>query len=86
MTDSNEKEIRKFFEDLAEKWPSSLVARDQMKAFSGGAISCGRLANLDCQGQGPESFRLGRKRVYPVKSLIEWLIARSEPVARKARP
>ena len=77
-------ELQNHFEDLAKKWPSSLVARDQIKVFSGGAISSGRMANLDCIGEGPQRIRIGRKICYPVKSLITWLVGRSESIQPKA--
>lgn len=76
-------ELQAYFDELAEKWPSSFVARDQVETFTGGIISSGRMANLDCLGEGPPSFRSGRKRVYPVKPYLEWLLARSEPIAEK---
>jgi hypothetical protein len=78
-------EIQKTFDELIAMWPSSFVSRDQVPEFTGGAISNGRMANLDSLGEGPERFRLGRKIVYPVKPFIEWLIARSLPVERRVR-
>lgn len=84
MSDQKSK-IEEYFNAIIEKWPSAVVSRDQIEVFSGGIISPGRMANLDCLGQGPESFRSGRKRVYPVKPLIEWLIGRSEPIAKKIK-
>jgi hypothetical protein len=50
---------------------------------AGGAISIGRMANLDSLGQGPERIRMGRKVVYRVDSLVEWLAARAEIIERK---
>lgn len=76
-------EIKAAFQELAAKWPSAIVSRDQIKAFTGGAISIGRMANLDSLGQGPERLRMGRKVVYPVTSLVEWLAARAEIIERK---
>lgn len=72
--------FEKHLETLAEKWPSSVVARDQVENFTGGIISSGRIANLDSEGKGPECFRVGRKIVYPVGPFIEWLTCRSEAV------
>ena len=63
---------------LAERWPSSLVARQEVKAFTGGAVSDRYLANLDRQRAGPDCrFKIGRKVVYPVASLVKWLESRS---------
>ena len=80
-----EEDIVRIFEAMAEKWSSSFVSRDQVFKFTGGAVSNGRMANLDSLGEGPERFRLGRKIVYPVKPFIEWLIARSLPVENRVR-
>jgi hypothetical protein len=61
---------------LADKWPSSLVARTEIKNFTGGMIASGTLANLESMGIGPEgSFKVGKKRVYTVQPLIKWLEA-----------
>jgi hypothetical protein len=74
------KQIQKALSDLAAKWPSTFVAREQIHIFTGGVISKGRMANLDSLGEGPERFRLGRKICYPVDPLIKWLADRVEPV------
>jgi hypothetical protein len=55
-------------------WPSPVVARTEIKKFTGGALSGRTVANLDSRGEGPEGrFRLGRKTVYPKDKLVEWL-------------
>jgi len=77
MSEQNS-EVKKHFNELIEKWPSSFVSRDKVPEFTGGAISSGRMANLDCLGEGPaQRVRLGRKVCYPVKPFVEWLINRS---------
>jgi hypothetical protein len=64
--------------DLKNRWPSTIVSRQEAKTFTGGAISEKYLANLDCQGAGPSGrFKIGGKVVYPVDSFIRWLEARS---------
>ena len=71
-------EVRKHFEKLAEKWGSAIVARDKVPEFTGGAISSGRMANLDCLGEGPGGrVRIGRKVCYTVGPLVDWLVKRS---------
>ena len=40
--------------NMADRWPSSLVARTEIERFSGGIMSERYLANLDAQGKGPE--------------------------------
>ncbi len=63
---------------LRSKWPSPFVARTAVKDFSGGLLNEKSLANMDSQGAGPEGrFRVGRKIVYPVDSLIKWMESRS---------
>ena len=78
---------------LADKWPSSIVARTEISVFTGGLLSEKYLANLDSAGKGPEGrVRIGRKICYPVSELIRWLESRSTfvperyPVKQVARP
>lgn len=61
----------------ADKWPTTFVARNEIKTFTGGLISPGTIANLDCKGEGPEgAFKLGKNVAYPVGPLADWLISR----------
>ena len=65
---------------LAEKWPSAIVARSEVKSFSGGVLNPGTLANLDCLGRGPAGrFKIGKKTVYSVESLVQFMSAMAEP-------
>lgn len=73
-------DLLKHLQGLKNKWPSAIVARTEVKAFSGGALNSGTCANLDCLGEGPEKFRIGRKVCYPVDGLIEWMVKRSASV------
>ncbi len=66
------------FSSLIEKWPSAFVARCEVERFTGGFIKSRYLANLDCQGKGPERIRIGRKVGYSVESFVRWLELRSE--------
>jgi hypothetical protein len=64
-------------QEAADRWQGDFLTRPDVKIFTGGAISCGHLANLDSEGNGPEgSFYLGRKKVYPKKPLTIWLQSR----------
>lgn len=63
---------------LADKWPSSIVARSEVRNFTGGLISEKYLANLDSLGEGPPSIKIGRKRAYPVVPFVAWLEGRME--------
>lgn len=65
-------------DELAAKWPSIILAREEVGRFTGGAINPRTLANLDCQGRGPKgAFKLGKKVVYPVKAFISWMKERA---------
>ncbi len=65
------------FQRLKEKWPSAIVARTEIAAFTGGVLSEKYCANLDCQGLGPKRIKVGNRVCYPIDSLIEWLEGRS---------
>ena len=63
----------------AAKYPSTIICRDEVPAFTGGALSAGYMANLDSKGEGPSNpFKFGRRQCYSVLSLTEWLIGRLE--------
>jgi hypothetical protein len=73
--------ILRVFEAMAKAWGSPVVVRDKVPAMTGGMISTGYLANLDCRGEGPpEKIRIGRKIAYPLSSFLPWLMSRAEPV------
>jgi len=77
-----EKEIP--FRSMAAKWPSSVVARSEVSAFTGGLMSEKYIANLDSAGFGPAGrFRSGKKIAYPVAELIAWLEARSSVIPER---
>lgn len=77
----NQTDLSIHFQRMAERWPSSLVARERISDFTGGLISSGRIANLDSQGEGPRNrIRVGRKVAYPVNELVEWLAERAKQV------
>lgn len=42
------------YNEMAARWPSSIVARAEVKKFTGGGISPKTLANADSKGIGPE--------------------------------
>ena len=62
---------------LAVKWPSAIVARKDVKDFSGGILSEKYLANLDSLGEGPPRCKIGRLVAYQVTDLISWMQART---------
>ena len=61
------------FSTLKETWPSILIARSEVRKFTGGLVSPKRLANEACQGTGPRSHRFGKKVFYNIDDLIAWL-------------
>ncbi|HPR51264.1 MAG TPA: hypothetical protein PLU81_05715 [Deltaproteobacteria bacterium] len=65
--------------DMADRWPSAYVAREKLSEFTGGILNPRSVANLDAQGKGiPGRIRIGRKCVYPVNSVIEYLEGRTQ--------
>ena len=66
------------FDELGQRWPSAIVARERLSDFTGGLISGKYMANLDCKGEGPPRLKIGRKIAYPTKSLIVWIRNRAE--------
>ena len=72
MSDTNS-----VLKSLAEKWPSSYVARSKVSEFSGGILHPRTMANLDCRGEGPQDrIRIGKHVAYPVDALINWMMER----------
>ena len=75
----SENKIRPDLSEMAARWPSAFVSRDQVEQFTGGMIKPRYLANLDSAGKGPQGgVRCGRKVAYPVKKFVMWLESRSE--------
>ena len=74
------------FQSMAERWPSSFVARTEISHFTGGIISERYIGNLDSQNKGiPGRIRCGRKIAYPVNEVVRWLEGRSEVVPDRHR-
>lgn len=64
---------------MKAKWPSAVVARREVRSFTGGLVSPKFLANQDSLGTGPRNrVEVCGKIAYPVDSLIEWLRTRSK--------
>ena len=73
--------MQNVFQQMVENWKAPIVPRTEIDKFTGGVITEKYIANLDCQGKGPEGrFRIGRKIVYPTVELAAWLEDRSEAV------
>ncbi|MBW1895339.1 MAG: hypothetical protein JRI91_16850 [Deltaproteobacteria bacterium] len=72
--------MRVDFKNLAEKWPSAIVARTEVHRFSGGVLNSKYRANLDSLGKGPKGrIRVGRQIVYS-EALVEFMEERAEAV------
>ena len=70
------------FDALERKWKSTLVARQKVGDLTGGAVTPATMAYYDRMKKGPASGRyLGRKMVYEVRDLINWLITLNEKEA-----
>lgn len=62
-----------------EAWPAPVVARSEVKIFTGGLLGPRTIANLDSKGQGPgQKIKLGRNVAYRKDQLIAWLLGRLE--------
>ena len=59
-----------------EKTLPPIISRCEVPRLLGGLISAGRLANLDCLGQGPRRIMLGRKVGYTRADFIAWMRSR----------
>jgi len=60
-----------------EKTLPPVFARTEVPRLFGNLISVGRLANLDSEGKGPRTIRIGRKTGYTRKDFIEWISNRN---------
>jgi hypothetical protein len=67
------------FDQMADKWPSAIVARTEISKFTGGILSSKYCANLDSLNIGcPGRVRVGpRKICYPVEEMVAWMRERS---------
>ncbi len=72
--------MKDIFDMMAEKWPSEIVGRGKIEEFTGGLVTSGTMANIDCDPEidGPPRIRYGRKIAYPVIPLVNWMRKRSE--------
>ena len=61
---------------LLSKLPP-IIARKNVERQLGGIITPKTLANADSLGDGPlGAFQVGRSVVYPIESLVNWLIGK----------
>jgi hypothetical protein len=61
------------YDKMVEAWKAPVVARSDIRRFSGGAI-CGKtLANLESKGIGPSSFKFRNRTCYETETLAAWM-------------
>lgn len=53
-----------------------ILSRVEVPRLTGGLISAGRLANLDCLGLGPRTIKVGRKVGYIRSDFVAWMRTR----------
>ena len=63
---------------LIDNWPSPIVARSQVGAFSGGLLHPRSLANLDSLGKGPGKIMVGNRACYSTRKLVAWMKERQK--------
>ena len=70
------------YEEMKKRWPSNVVVRADVGRFTGGILAPGTTANIDSSGKGiPGAMRVGKKTVYPVDGVIEYLKSKTRTVA-----
>ena len=67
------------FQQMADRWPSNVVAQSKVSTLTGGVLSGKSLANMRSKGEDvPESVMIGSRRAYVVSSLVNWLRNRTQ--------
>jgi hypothetical protein len=78
--------MKDVFKLMADRWPSSIVARSELSRFSGGILNPRTMANLDSENRGiPNAFRIGRRVGYNVSDVIDFLRSRYTEVERNTK-
>ena len=62
---------------LVDNWPSPIVARSEIKNFSGGLLHPRTMANLDSLGKGPGKILVGNRACYSTVKLVQWMKSRT---------
>lgn len=65
------------YDEMVGRWPSAIVARTSVGAFTGGLVTDRYLACLDAEGHGPKRIKVGRKVAYRAEDLAAWLRRRA---------
>jgi hypothetical protein len=70
------------YKEMKKRWPSNVVVRADVGRFTGGILSPGSAKNIDSYGKGiPGAMRVGKKIVYSVDGVIEYLKSQTRTVA-----
>lgn len=73
--DTSEKDL---FQRMADNWEGEIIARTEVKRFTGGMLSPGYIANLDAKGEGPPGKIKFKGRIGYDKTLfVQWMRNRS---------
>ena len=75
---------QQIMKEMLNKWPSGLVARAELKNFTGGLLTGRTLANIESKakltGNGlddlPERINHGGKAAYVANDLARWFVNR----------
>ena len=69
--------MQNLIEEILKSCPGPVISRKEAAKLSGGLISEKYLANLDCNGEGPnERINVGRRAGYRSESFARWLAGR----------
>lgn len=71
-------DMNSILESLRAKVPAGFFPREAIDDLTCGALSSRYMANLDCKGEGPPSFYLGRKKCYWIESFFTWMVKRTQ--------
>lgn len=66
------------YHHLKDSWPSPIVKRTEITAFTQGLYSPHTLTKYARDGIAPASFKHGKNIAYHVDTVIAWLDARSQ--------
>ena len=65
--------VADIYDKMVEAWKAPVVARKDIRRFSGGAI-CGKtVANLNSKGLGPEYIKFRGRACYETDKLTSWM-------------
>jgi len=61
-------------DQMAEKWPSNIIARKKVGEFTGHIVTGKTVANYEAKGEGPDGkIKFGRNAGYIKAPFVAWL-------------